>query len=219
VEIINTIFRLGVILAIFGFIWGLFQIAFTILSGGQSRSVLAHYGLKAIQYLFLVQVTFLFCFQTDSDLSLSQNSIVITGLILLFYFVSKLQRNQQKGMLFGFIQNGQKQVVQKFNLAAEIGLVVLALGYFVACIYYPNLGSNTISNWLKESIISIENAAFFGFIFKVIGFFFLLSVFGKIIQSILLLISPRIDNSQNNIDSTEDSTHFDDFEDLTEDQQ
>jgi|TARA_R110000737_G_scaffold222262_1_gene237516 hypothetical protein len=219
VEIINTIFRLGVILAIFGFIWGLFQIAFTILSGGQSRSVLAHYGLKAIQYLFLVQVTFLFCFQTDSDLSLSQNSIVITGLILLFYFVSKLQRNQQKGMLFGFIQNGQKQVVQKFNLAAEIGLVVLALGYFVACIYYPNLGSNTISNWFKESIISIENAAFFGFIFKVIGFFFLLSVFGKIIQSILLLISPRIDNSQNNIDSTEDSTHFDDFEDLTEDQQ
>lgn len=216
-EIINTIFRLGVILAIFGFIWGLFQLAFVILSGGQSRSLLAHYGLKALQYLFLVQVTFLFCFQSDSNLSLSQNSIVITALILLFYFVSKLQRNQKKGMLFGFIQNGQNRVAQQFNLIAEITLIILALSYFVVCIYNPNLGSNAISYWFKESIISIENAAFFGFIFKIIGFFFLLSVFGKIVQSILLLISPKIENQQNNLDPPEDSSHFDDFEDLTED--
>ena len=216
-EIINTIFRLGVILAIFGFIWGLFQIAIAILSGGQSRSSLSHYGLKAIQYLFLVQVTFLFCFQSDSDLSLSQNSIVITALILLFYFVSKLQRNQQKGMLFGFIQNGRKPVALQFNLYAEIALVVMALSYFVACIYFPNLGVNAISLWFKESIISIENAAFFGFIFKIIGFFFLMSVFGKILQSILLLISPKLENSQNNIGSNEDPTHYDDFEDITED--
>jgi uncharacterized membrane protein required for colicin V production len=102
-------------------------------------------------------------------------------------------------------------------LIAEIGLVVLALGYFIACIYYPYLGENAISIWFKESIISIENAAFFGFIFKVIGFFFLLSVFGKIVQSILLLITPKLDKSQNNIGSNDDPTHFDDFEDITED--
>lgn len=214
-EIINTIFRLGVILAIFGFIWGLFQMAFVVLSGGQNKSIFVHYGLKSVQYLFLVQVTFLFCYASESDLSLSQNSIVITALILLFYFVSKLQKNQQKGVIFSFIQNGQNQHISQFNIYAEVVLIILALVYFTLCISAPEFASNAGSIWFKESIISIEKAAFFGFIFKVIGFFFLVSVFGKLFQSILLLLAPRTIQNKTKLNSQEDSTHFDDFEDLT----
>ncbi len=215
-EIINTIFRLGVILAIFGFLWAIFQFALTILSGGQNRSILAHYGLKAIQYLFLVQVTFLFCYENDSNLSLSQNSVVITALILLFYFVSKLQRNQQRRMIFSFIQNGEKNIDRQFNLGAEIALIVFSLGYFTAFMYYPNLASNVISNWFKDSILSIEEAAFFGFVFKIVGFFFLLSVFNKIVQSVLLLINPKSIHQNNSIEQPNDSDNFDDYEDLSE---
>lgn len=215
-EIINTIFRLGVILAIFGFLWTIFQFTLTILSGHQNRSLLAHYGIKSIQYLILVQVTILFCCESDSNLSLSQNSVVITAMILLFYFISKLQKNQQKGILFSFIQNGQNPTTKHFNLAAEIVLVLLSLAYFSICVYNPNLANNAISNWFKESILSIVDAAFFGFIFKIIGFFFLLSVFGKIVQSILILIAPKPVNSQHNIDSLDDPNSFEDFEDMTD---
>lgn len=215
-EIINTIFRLGVILAIFGFLWTLFQFALRIVSAGQNRSLFAHYGLKTIQYLFLVQVTILFCCEQDSSLSLSQNSVVTTAMILLFYFTSKLQKNQRKGLLFSFIQSGQNPNTKHFNLAIEIVLVLLSLAYFTTCIYNPNLADNAISNWFKESILSIENAAFFGFIFKIIGFFFLISVFGKIVQSILLLVAPKPINGQNNVGSLEDSNTFEDYEDMTD---
>jgi hypothetical protein len=216
VEIINTIFRLGVILAIFGFLWTLFQFALRIVSASQNRSLFAHYGLKAIQYLFLVQVTILFCCEQDSSLSLSQNSVVTTAMILLFYFTSKLQKNQRKGLLFSFIQSGQNPNTKHFNLAIEIVLVLLSLAYFTTCIYNPNLADNAISNWFKESILSIENAAFFGFIFKIIGLFFLISVFGKIVQSILLLVAPKPINGQNNVGSLEDSNTFEDYEDMTD---
>ena len=216
-EIINTIFRLGVILAIFGFLWSIFQFMLTLLSGGQSRSLFAYYGLKAIQYLFLVQVTILFCYETDSNLSLSQNSVIITMLILLFYFISKLQKNQQRRMLFSFVQVGRIPVAQHFNLLVEIVLVGLSLGYFILCVYSPNLAENAISNWFGASILSIENAAFFGFIFKIIGFFFLLSVLGKIVQSILVTPKPLGNqNDRNNIDSSDDSNSFDEFEDITD---
>ncbi len=215
-EIINTIFRLGVILAIFGFLWTLFQFALRIVSASQNRSLFAHYGLKAIQYLFLVQVTILFCCEQDSSLSLSQNSVVTTAMILLFYFTSKLQKNQRKGLLFSFIQSGQNPNTKHFNLAIEIVLVLLSLAYFTTCIYNPNLADNAISNWFKESILSIENAAFFGFIFKIIGLFFLISVFGKIVQSILLLVAPKPINGQNNVGSLEDSNTFEDYEDMTD---
>jgi len=216
VEIINTIFRLGVILAIFGFLWTLFQFALRIVSASQNRSLFAHYGLKAIQYLFLVQVTILFCCEQDSSLSLSQNSVVTTAMILLFYFTSKLQKNQRKGLLFSFIQSRQNPNTKHFNLAIEIVLVLLSLAYFTTCIYNPNLADNAISNWFKESILSIENAAFFGFIFKIIGLFFLISVFGKIVQSILLLVAPKPINGQNNVGSLEDSNTFEDYEDMTD---
>jgi len=216
VEIINTIFRLGVILAIFGFLWTLFQFALRIVSASQNRSLFAHYGLKAIQYLFLVQVTILFCCEQDSSLSLSQNSVVTTAMILLFYFTSKLQKNQRKGLLFSFIQSGQNPNTKHFNLAIEIVLVLLSLAYFTTCIYNPNLADNAISNWFKESILSIENAAFFGFIFKIIGLFFLISVFGQIVQSILLLVAPKPINGQNNVGSLEDSNTFEDYEDMTD---
>ncbi|MFA7273256.1 MAG: hypothetical protein WC044_05270 [Crocinitomicaceae bacterium] len=216
-EIINAIFRLGVILAIFGFIWALIQFAFVLLSGGgQNKSLVQQYGLKAIQYIFLVQVTFLFCYENDSNLALSPNSIIVTGLILAFYFVSKLQRNQNRGRIFSFIQNGQEMKSPvAFNYQAEIAVIVFGLLYFTACVFYPFLAGNPISQWFKESIISIENATIFGFVFRIIGFFFLVSVFGKIYQSILMIIAPKSILPQAGQESKKESDKFDDFEDLT----
>jgi hypothetical protein len=51
VEFFNLIFRLGVVLAIFSFIWGFIKIGLTILRGGMPLSAPMNIGIKTLQYL------------------------------------------------------------------------------------------------------------------------------------------------------------------------
>ncbi len=219
-EIINTTFRLGVIFAIFGFIWSLVQLGVMLLSGGQKLGLWQNYLLKLIQNFFLVQVTFLFCYEPDSALSLSQNTIVITTLILVIYFVSKLQNRQQRSSMLTFIRNNQQvnTGTSNFDLRAEIALVVLSLGFFIVCIFYPSFAENRLSFWMKDTIINIEDTPIFGFIFKIVGFFFLLSIFNKIFQSIMMIFAPKqFQNITDQSEKNKKDDEFDDYEEITED--
>ena len=218
-EIISVTFRLGVILAIFGFLWSLIRFGAELLSNGRMK-VWQNYLLKLIKNFFLVQITFLFCYETDSALSLSQSSVVITTIILLIYFVSKLQNNQQKRFMLNFMMNQQvkKPLQSNFDIRAEIGLIVLSMFFFVACIYYPTFAENKISFWMKDAIINIEDTPVFGFIFKIVGVFFLFSIFNKIAQSIMMIFAPsqfrNIDGGSSNEGKKKG---FDDYEDVSED--
>lgn len=117
-----------------------------------------------------------------------------------------MMRNQQ-------IMNPQKT---GFDLRIEIALIVISLSFFIACIYFPFLAENRISNWMKDAIINIEDTPIFGFIFKIVGFFFLFSIFNKIIQSFFMLFAPKqVNDNRNNITSSNDDD-FDDFEDVSE---
>ncbi len=190
-----------------------------LITGGQRLQLWQHYVLKLVQYFFLVQVTFMFCFETNTALSLSQSSLAVTFIILLIYFVSKFQNSQQKRQMVSVFLNQQMPNRQKpvFDKRAEIALVVLGLGFFVACIYMPNLAENRISLWIKDAIINIEDTPIFGFIFKIVGFFFLLSIFKKIFLSIAMLFGMRTLHSKTeNISSKEDD--FDDYEEIKEDE-
>ncbi len=215
-EIISVTFRLGVILAIFGFLWSLIRFGAMLLSGGRMK-VWQNYLLKLIKNFFLVQITFLFCYETDSALSLSQSSVVITTIILLIYFVSKLQNSQQKRFMMN--QQLRKKLQSNFDIRAEIGLIVLSMLFFVACIYYPTFAENKISFWMKDAIINIEDTPVFGLIFKIVGFFFLFSIFNKIALSIMMIFSPKqfrnIDGGSSNEGNKKG---FDDYEDVSEDE-
>ena len=102
-EIFDFIFRLGVVFAIYGFLWGIFDLAFMLLSAGRPRSVAETYILKAVKYFFLVDVAFLFCFD-DKDLKLIVvNQVVIAGIVLLTYFIGKFKKSQNKSALFSLI--------------------------------------------------------------------------------------------------------------------
>ncbi len=219
-EIINTTFRLGIIIGIFAFLWGLVQLGVLLLSGGQKLQLWQHYTLKLIQYFFLVQVTFLFCFENNTALSLSQNSFAVTFIILLIYFVSKFQNSQQRRMMVSVLRNQQMPSNLKavFDKRVEIGLVVLSLGFFWACKFFPGLAENRISLWMKEAIVNIEDTPVFGFIFKIVGFFFLFSIFNKIFQSIAMLfgMNPQRDNRQDGLPPENDE--FDDYEEVTDDE-
>ena len=191
-ELLNFIFRLGVVFAIYGFLWGLIEIGFRILTAGRQRSLGEVYVLRGIKYIFLADVTFLFCIDGDIGNMNYLNQLILAGIILLTYFLGKLQNNQTRTRMFQMLGSMQTQFPKQlnvFNLRGEIFVIVLAIVVFAALNFAPEYGANPISVWFYESIISIEDAVFFGFIFKIIGFFFLLSLISKMISGVTFLLN------------------------------
>lgn len=214
-EILNIIFRLGVVFAIFGFIWGFFQLIYNILRGRKTQKIGETYLVKAIKYFFLVDVTFLF---TMASNEINVNQLIITCLVLVAYFVGKLQNQQKKMMMFQMVSNGMRQDLNKFNLKAEIGVIVFAVLFFVGFIFFPEYAKNPISIWFHQNILDIEKAAILGFIFKVIGFFFLVNIIMKMINAFTLLLSgaPIVHSSASTTFQNEKPKREDEFDDYEE---
>ncbi|MDG1658948.1 MAG: hypothetical protein P8H56_10215 [Crocinitomicaceae bacterium] len=190
-EIFDFIFRLGVVFAIYGFLWGIFDLALRLSTAGRPRSVAETYILKAVKYFFLVDVAFLFCFD-DKDLKLIVvNQVVIAGIVLLTYFIGKFKKSQNKSALFSLIGGrGLPQMPNSvFNLKLEIVLIIASLAIFTLFWFFPSYSTNPISRWFHESILNIEDTPFFGFIFKIIGFFFLISLLVKMMNGITFLLN------------------------------
>lgn len=120
-------------------------------------------------------------------------------------------------------QGMPKMPVANFNKRAEIIVIGIALVVFIAFWIFPSLASNGISEWFHDSIMNIEDTPFFGFIFKVIGFFFLLTIFTRMFNAINFLLNggkstPRNNNNNNDPNSSsignDDSGEFADYEEV-----
>lgn len=216
-ELLNFIFRLGVVFAIFGFLFGLFELGLTMLRAGRQKTIAEEYVIKGVKYLFLVDVTFLSCLDISGE-NVSMYHLTVTTLTLLTYFVGKLQNKQQQQAMFQMMGNNLMNPFSNFNFKAEIAVIGLSIGLFVLLVFMPELASNPASNWFHESILKIEDTPVFGWIFKLIGFFFLISMLVKMFNAFGYLISggPFVQMSsgfqKGKKDKREDE--FDDFEEL-----
>ena len=106
VEILNFIFRLGVVFAIYGFLWGIFDIGLRLLTASRQRTMVETYIIKGCKYILLVDVVFLFCYEGIDRNLLVQNQVILTGIILLTYFVGKMQNSQNRTMIFQMMGRG-----------------------------------------------------------------------------------------------------------------
>lgn len=212
----NFIFRLGVVFAIFGFLWGMIDIGLRLLTSGRQRTLLETYLIKAIKYLFLADVTFLFSLGDLNTHFIVSYQVVLSGIILLTYFVGKLQNSQNRVAFIQMMGRGIPQIPKpQFNLKAEIGVIAAALALFVILWFFPFLATNAVSRWFHESILSIEDAVFFGFIFKIIGFFFILNMIFKMVGGITFLLNGG--KAPGPADGNEDNDYNDkDFSDYEE---
>ncbi|MCH2230935.1 MAG: hypothetical protein MK105_11385 [Crocinitomicaceae bacterium] len=215
-NLLDFIFRLGVVFAIYGFLWGIFDIGIKLIASGRKRSISEVYLFKAVKYFFLVDVTFLFCLESLNSEMIILNQVIFAGIILLTYFIGKLQQNQNKRMLFNFATNGLPMQDNTFHLKKEIAVITIALSAFVLFWFYPYIASNPISIWFHESIINIEDTPIFGFIFKVIGFFFLLNLIFKMLGAITFILNGgKIGNRVNsNRRNEQEDNHFDDYTEI-----
>jgi len=153
-ELLNFIFRLGVLFAIYGFLWGIFEIGLTLLRSGRPKTVFEEYFIKSVKYLFLVDVTFLFCTSTESNF-VSEYHLLLASLVLLTYFVGKLQRQQNQLAMFQMM-SAMNSKNSRFNLKAEIIVIIASILLFGTLTIYPAYASNPISLWFRTSITDIE---------------------------------------------------------------
>lgn len=213
-ELINLIFRLGVLFSIYGFLWFFIDLILKMLVGGRTRTMAEVYLLKSIKYLFLVNVTFLFCLDINQQ-DISLKNLLPSAIILLMYFIGKFQQKQKQIKLVGSFGNELFQ--EAFNIRAEIILIICSIGLFISFLYFPQFASNGIANWFHESIIDLETTVLIGFIFKVIGFFFLLGMMIKMINAVIYILSgqPFID-IKTSINSGKEKRKSDDFDDFEE---
>lgn len=225
-KLLDFIFRLGVEFAIFSFIWGIFNIGLSLLRAGQKRSLIEIYSIRGLKYFFLVNVTFLFCQAGIDSNMLVINQVVFSGIILLFYFVGKLQQKQQQSSLFkvaGAIPNMSKMpnLQGQFNLKGEIIIISISIAALIGFSIFPEYAANSIAIYFRDTIINIEDTPFFGFIFKVIGFFFLMNIISKMAKTIgFILTGGKLkdnniqDNNGPSLGDDQNDTHFDNYEEV-----
>ena len=206
-EFLEFIFRLGVVLAIFSFIWGLINFGLAIFRGGVPLSYPAKLSLKAIQYFLIVDLAVLFSFQ-DADINVA--NAVLTGSLISMYFLGKVQKVK---MRFAVIQIQGRNLPDKTkpNMPLEFAVILLAMAFYVFFLLNPQFAENKVAVWFYQSIVDIEKTVFFGFIFKVVGFFFTVTIILRMINAINILLTGGPKQQNRNHD---DENRFDDYEEV-----
>jgi hypothetical protein len=195
-------------------LWGLIEIALGILSAGRKRSIGEVYVLRGLKYFFLADVTFLFCIEGVSSSLIFTNQLILAGIILFTYFIGKFQNNQNKMLFFNMVGPGFPKQANTFNSRAELIVIAFALAIFFGFTLFPEYAKNPLSLWFYDSIVNIEDTPIFGFIFKVIAFFFLLNLFSKMTSGFAFIFSGQAFKQNTFEETPQDDDHFDDFTEI-----
>ena len=115
-ELISLLFRLGVLFAIYGFIWFFIDAFIRLLTSGRKRNKIEYYLIKSAKYLFLVNVLVLFCLnKTKTEITFI--NIAPTLSIFCIYLIGRLQNDERKSMIqlsfFGKQTNKQEPPKQQ----------------------------------------------------------------------------------------------------------
>ncbi|WP_148235433.1 hypothetical protein [Fluviicola taffensis] len=174
-------------------------------------------ALKTVQYLLIADVAILFC--TD-DPKGNFSSAITVGFIVLMYFIGKVQNMQFKSMMSIQIQGRVPTEGPKPKMALEFGIVALAMAVFGFLLWKPEFAENSVSHWFYSNIIDIEKTPIFGFIFKIVGFFFTITMLLRMLNALSMIFSGQALGRRNNNDcnnrndGNNQSNHFDDYEEV-----
>ena len=215
-ELITLLFRLGVLFAIYGFIWFFIDGIIRIITASSQRNKIEYYLIKSAKYLFLVNVLVLFCLnKTKTEITFI--NIAPTLSIFCIYLIGRLQNDERKSMIqlsfFGKERN-KSGAKSNFNRRNEIMLIIGALIAFGVLAFNADYAKNNIAEWFYASIIDIEQTAIIGYIFKFIGVLFLISMIFKMIGAISYILNggPIIDVKSRIKNKKDDE--FDDYEEV-----
>jgi hypothetical protein len=208
--LLKLIYNLGVTFAIVSFIWKLIEVTITILRKKKMNRI-ESYILKTSKYLLIANLTALYALNKTNQ---SDSTLFVCGIILVMYFMSKLQKEQRR-MQFFQMQNNLNLHQLHFNLKAEVTIIILASLFFISLFFIDGITESNISLFFNQAVVDISNMFLIGFIFQLIGVFFVINIFLKTINSITYLLGGRTQQSPpNQGNSIDDSTNFDDYEEV-----
>jgi hypothetical protein len=191
-EVIHLIFKIGVLLAIYGFIWFFINLLISLATGGRKKTIGEVYFSKGVKSIFLVNVLFLYGLD-DGQNEIDLFNMIVSGLVLILYFIGQMQKNEQQAEMMEKYSNLLRGIGanSRFNKKAEIIVLSLSILFYASLFFLPDFAKNPIALWFYETVTGIEKTPLIGFIFKVIGFFFLLSILIKIFNGINYLLSGK----------------------------
>jgi hypothetical protein len=184
--LLTLLFKLGVRFAIFNFIWFFLELLHKMLTGMRPQSIAEHYILKGLKYIILVGITFAYCLdfaKNEPIYVLNWQKLVPGGFILMLYLLGKFQKQEEQIQFLAGFQMPLSKKPYARNL--EILLLVLSAGLFTGLYFYPHLTEIGLLQWFESNIRSLEKAFLLGFIFQVLGLFFVLNVFFRLLKAFL----------------------------------
>jgi hypothetical protein len=208
--LLKLIYNLGVTFAIVSFIWKLIETAITLLRK-KRMNLVESYILKTSKYLIIANLTALYALNKTNQ---SDSTLFVCGIILVMYFTSKLQKEQRK-MQFFQMQNNLNLNQLHFNFKAEVSIITLSALFFVSLFFIDGIAESNISLFFNQAVTDISNMFLIGFIFQLIGVFFVISILVKTINSIgFILGGKKTQAPMEESNTIENPTDFDDYEEV-----
>jgi hypothetical protein len=214
-QILEFIFHFGVIIAVFTFLWWFLGLLLSLIFApfGLTPGKI-YYAQKTLKYFFLVTVAFRFALDDRFGLQGSQEikGYIISALILLAYLIGKTEAKNNRVKFYANFGNMRQMPVTPFDRNKELLLIGFAIAVYAYFVFFPDGSHNVITNWLVDSIVSISDTPVFGWIFKIIGFFFLIMVIMRFVNGFFALLG--LSSRQNNTPSQRNNDDFDDYEEV-----
>ena len=180
-SIFSFIFLLRANFVIFGFIWGIFKYLITSLIGNKEKNERLEYILRISKYALLVAVTANFVHSEIVEQELIQSftvRVIISSIVLGLYLLGKLENKDRFSQFTAMGGNLLKGITSStsFNHKTERLLIFGSLGFFMLCLFVPFLVENGLISSLSNAILSLYNAFFIGYIFKIVAFFSIVTI-------------------------------------------
>jgi hypothetical protein len=149
-DLIQLIFQLGVLFAIYSFIWFFIDLGLALLVAGKKRALPEIYLIKVVKYLFLVNVTFLFALEKNNTLSVI--GVIPSATVLVVYFLGKFQQKQRQAKVLSQFGGKGFGLGLDFDRRYEIGVIALAVMLFILLLAFPEYAENNIATWFRQSM-------------------------------------------------------------------
>jgi hypothetical protein len=219
VEILEFIFRLGIIFIVFSLVWGFFNMVFRLAIGLRPLHPLEDYTIKIVHLYVLASIS---AMQTTAFLSdgMPKVAIVIFGILTLFFYLTgRLERNRMSIRVNNkmFSSNAKEP-----DLRIEMLLIFLGLFYYSLCITNENIVNNNLNIWFFTVVNDLYDTPFLKWIFGFFGILFLINIIFRSFVFFTNLANTILGNKKNNSgpnDSgpTDNGDDFADYEIIEDD--
>lgn len=216
-DILEFIFRLGIIFIVFSLVWGFFNLLFRLAIGLRPLHPIEDYTIKSIHLYILASIS---AMQTTAFLSegMPKVAIVVFGILTLFFYLTgRLERNRMTIRMNNrmFSSNAKEP-----DLRIEMLLIFVGLFYYSLCITNENIVNNNLNLWFFTVVNDLYDTPLLKWIFGFFGILFLVNIifrsfvfFNNLANTILGNKKNKSDGNDSDPSSGSDFTEYEIIED------